>query len=154
MIILGIDPGTTRIGYGVVSYQNNAFSCVEYGIISNPGIDRPKDLISTAGRIEELVKRFGPSVAGIERLFFEKNRKTAMAVSEMRGVILVTLAALGIPVRELTPLEVKMSVSGYGRAGKPQVQRAVELLLRHKKPITPDDAADALAIAISCATLK
>ncbi|MEK7125003.1 MAG: crossover junction endodeoxyribonuclease RuvC [Patescibacteria group bacterium] len=152
MIFLGIDPGTTKIGYGIVEYQNNAFSCLAYGIIGKPGTDRQDSFLDTATRIRELITQFRPVAAGIERLFFEKNQKTAMAVSEMRGVILATLAQCGIPVHELTPLEVKKSISGYGRAEKRQVQLMVQRILGYAEPIRPDDAADALAIAISCAS--
>lgn len=153
MIFLGIDPGSTRIGYGVVEYQNNTFSCLTYGIIGRPGEARHIGFIDTTKRIQELVLQFKPVAAGVERLFFEKNQKTAMAVSEMRGVILAALAQCGIPVHELTPLEVKKSISGYGRAEKRQVQLMVQRILRQTQPIRPDDAADALAIAISCASI-
>ena len=93
-------------------------------------------------------------MAGVEKLFFFKNQKTVMAVSEMRGVIMLTLAKHSLPVHEFTPLQVKQNISAYGRAGKDQVQRMVQVLLSIKEPIKPDDAADALAIAICSASIK
>ncbi|MEK7645856.1 MAG: crossover junction endodeoxyribonuclease RuvC [Patescibacteria group bacterium] len=151
MISLGIDPGTTRIGYGVIRGERNKMTCVAYGIISNTGKDKLFDFKETEKKLSALIKKYKPDVAGVEKLFFFKNQKTVMAVSEMRGVIMLTLAKHGLPVHEFTPLQVKQNISAYGRAGKDQVQRMVQVLLSIKEPIKPDDAADALAIAICSA---
>ena len=146
MVILGVDPGTTRMGYGVIQKDKNSLRCVDYGLIS--GSSSKKELI---GELNQLIAAYRPDVAAVEKLFFFKNQKTIMAVSEMRGIVLAGLALADIPVYEYTPLEVKQSVSNYGRAGKDQVQKMVRLILNLKTKIRPDDAADGLAIAICCA---
>ena len=126
-------------------------TCVAYGIISNTGKDKLFDFKETEKKLSALIKKYKPDMAGVEKLFFFKNQKTVMAVSEMRGVIMLTLAKHSLPVHEFTPLQVKQNISAYGRAGKDQVQRMVQVLLSIKEPIKPDDAADALAIAICSA---
>lgn len=151
MTILGIDPGTTQIGYGVVSYQDNSFKAIEYGLIKNPGRVRSDDLISTYDQIVGLIDKYQPERIAIEKLFFATNQKTAMSVSEMRGVILLACARKGMPIIELTPLQVKSYISNYGKADKNQVQRIVRMILGIKEEIRPDDVTDALAIAI-CGT--
>lgn len=153
MVTLGIDPGTTRIGYGVIDQDKNRLTCLDYGILK-VGSDKPTGFKDAVKELEKLIKKHKPDQAGIEKLFFFKNQKTIMAVSEMRGVLLFTLAKNNIPVQEFTPLQVKQSVSAYGRAEKSQIQRVAQLLLGLKEPIKPDDAADALAIAICCANNK
>ncbi len=145
MIILGIDPGTTRIGFGVINNTKNKLSCVRYGILKQTS---PAGVMSELG---QLIKKYKPGVAAVEKLFFFKNQKTIISVSEMRGVIMAALAINGIPVREFTPLQVKQAVSSYGRANKDQVERMVRLILGLKESVKPDDAADGLAIAICCA---
>ncbi len=151
MIALGIDPGTTRIGYGVVKHDRNRLSCIAYGILSNPGKDKFSDYIETEKNLTELIKKYQPDVVAIEKLFFFKNQKTVMAVSEMRGVLMLTLAKHKLPVQEFTPPQVKQNISAYGKADKKQVIRMVQMLLGIREPISPDDAADALALAICCA---
>ncbi len=151
MIALGIDPGTTRIGFGIIKNDRNRLSCIAYGIISNPGKDKFADYVATEKNLSELIAKYQPDVAGIEKLFFFKNQKTVMAVSEMRGILMLTLAKNKIPVQEFTPPQVKQNISAYGKADKAQVQRMVKMLLGIKEPIAPDDAADALALAICCA---
>ncbi len=153
MIVLGIDPGTTRIGYGVIENNKNQLSCLDYGIVDNKGIDTLDTYRRTEDALLKLLKKYKPDTVGVEKLFFFKNQKTVMAVSEMRGVIMLTLAKNHIPVQEFTPLQVKQSISAYGRAQKDQIQRMVQLLLNLKDPVKPDDAADALAIAICCASI-
>lgn len=148
MIILGIDPGTTRIGFGVIKIVDNTFEALDYGIIDNSGKDKLSDYKDTFKAVKNLIQKYNPNVASIERLFFFKNQKTVMSVSEMRGVIMLALAEHNIPVNEPTPLQVKQAISGYGGSGKAQVQRMVRLILKIEKEIKPDDAADALAIAI------
>ena len=154
MIILGIDPGTTIIGYGVVNWERSTATCLEYGVIRNSGKDKLADLQATHSQLGALIKKHRPDAAGIEKLFFANNQKTAISVSEMRGVLLLTLAQNGIPVSEFTPLQVKQYVSGYGKADKKQMQNIVKLLLKMKEDIKPDDAADAIAIALCCATTQ
>jgi crossover junction endodeoxyribonuclease RuvC len=148
MIILGIDPGTTRIGYGLIQSEKNRLTPLAYGILSNAGKDKLFDFKETEKNLSTLIKKYKPDTASVEKLFFFKNQKTVMAVSEMRGVIMLTLANHNLPITEFTPMQVKQSLSGYGGADKNQVQRMVRLILGIKEEIKPDDAADALAIAI------
>ena len=150
MIILGIDPGTTRIGYGIIKNEHNRLTCLDYGLLDNRGIDRADIFRRTEKSLAALIKKYRPAMVGIEKLFFFKNQKTVMAVSEMRGALLLTIARHHLPIQEFTPLQVKQHVSAYGRADKNQMQRMVRLILNLKEPIKPDDAADALAIAICC----
>ena len=149
MIVIGIDPGTTRIGYGVVEYNKSRLTCLAYGTIGKEKIDRFDNLKGVETDLSEIIKKYKPNRAGIEKLFFFKNQKTVMGVSEMRGVLLLTLAKNNLPIFEFTPPQVKQAISAYGKAEKGQVQRMVQLLLNLKEPIKPDDAADALALAIS-----
>jgi crossover junction endodeoxyribonuclease RuvC len=151
MRYIGIDPGTTIIGYGVIEDLNGAFQCLDYGVIRNPGKDSSADKHTTSEALNALIKEWKPDMAAVEKLFFFKNQKTVMAVSEMRGVIMLAFAGLGIPTKEFTPLQVKQQICGHGRAEKAQVQKMIRLLLKLTEPIEPDDAADALAIALCCA---
>jgi crossover junction endodeoxyribonuclease RuvC len=148
---LGIDPGTTIIGYGIVEDAVGSLRCLTYGAIRNPGIDHNADKQATVAALASIITEFKPDAAGVERLFFLNNKKTAMAVSEMRGVIMLTLADHHLPVSEFTPMEVKQRVCGSGRADKKQIQRMVRLLLKLSEEVRPDDAADALAIALCSA---
>ncbi len=148
MIIIGIDPGTTQIGFGIIKNEGNHFEILDYGIIKNTGKDKLFDYKKTAKELSKLITKHKPEVAIVEKLFFFKNQKTVMSVGEMRGVIMLTLANHNLRVLEFTPMQVKQAISGYGGADKNQVQRMVRLILGIKKEIKPDDAADALAIAI------
>ena len=148
MIIIGIDPGTTQIGFGIIRNEGNRFEVLDYGIIKNPGKDKLLDYKNTSKNLSKLIKKYKPDISSVERLFFFKNKKTVMSVGEMRGVIMLTLANNNLPVLEFTPMQVKQTVSGHGRADKGQVQRMVRLILGIRNEIKPDDAADALAIAI------
>jgi len=148
MIILGIDPGSTIIGFGVIKQEGQGFTCLEYGVIRNPGKDKLADLQNTAAELSKIIARHAPEAAAIEKLFFTNNQKTATAVSEMRGVLLYTLAQHDLPIHEFTPLQVKQMVSRYGGADKKQMQKIVRLILKIREEIKPDDAADALAIAL------
>jgi crossover junction endodeoxyribonuclease RuvC len=154
MRYLGIDPGSTIIGYGVVDLVGTTLTCVDYGVIRNPGRDSSADKQATAVALENLVTTYAPDQAAVEKLFIFRNKKSVMAVSEMRGVIMLTLAQAGLPVTELTPLQVKQRICGHGRAEKHQMQKMMRLLLKLKEEIRPDDAADALALALCCATIS
>jgi len=148
LVILGIDPGTTQIGFGVIRNEGNHFESLDYGTIKNSGKDKLFDYKKTAKELSKLIIKHKPGIAVVEKLFFFKNQKTVMSVGEMRGVIMLTLANHNLPVLEFTPMQVKQALSGYGGADKNQVQRMVRLVLGIKEEIRPDDAADALAIAI------
>jgi crossover junction endodeoxyribonuclease RuvC len=152
MIVLGIDPGTARLGYGVVERQGSALTMLDYGCLETIN-DRPLEqrLLLIHEGIDDLIETYRPEAVGVERLFFNRNVQTAMAVGQARGVVLLTAAQHGLPVLEYGPHEVKMAVTGYGRAPKDQVQRMVQLVLSMKELPRPDDAADALAVAVCTA---
>jgi crossover junction endodeoxyribonuclease RuvC len=151
-IYLGIDPGSTIIGYGVVEDTGATIKPLAWGVIRNPGKDSAEDKKNTRDALEKLIQQWQPHSAAIEKLFFLNNQKSAMAVSEMRGVLILTLADHNILTHEFTPLQVKLMVCGHGSAKKPQIQKMVGMLLNIREPIEPDDAADGLAIALCCAT--
>ncbi len=151
---LGVDPGTTRIGYGIIEEDRGSFRSLAWGIIDNPGTDSSKDKAATAIQLKALIDEFHPTSAGVERLFFMNNQRTAMAVAEMRGVIMLTLQQSQIPVHEFTPQQVKLTVCGHGQATKRQMQDMIQMLLHIKERVSPDDAADGLALALCCATAK
>jgi crossover junction endodeoxyribonuclease RuvC len=151
-IFLGVDPGYTRIGYGFVREYAGMFKPLDWGIIENPAKDPQGEKRASADRFAALVRRWKPSAAGVERLYFEVNKRSAMAVSEMRGVLLLVLAQHGVPTLEFTPLQVKQRICGHGRADKKQMQRMVAMLLNIRTAVEPDDAADALALALCAAT--
>ncbi|OPZ94582.1 MAG: Crossover junction endodeoxyribonuclease RuvC [Firmicutes bacterium ADurb.Bin419] len=149
MIILGIDPGFAITGYGVVKYEGNKFSTVDYGAITTKStMELPKRLLHLHDSLIELISRYKPDAVSIEELFFNKNIKTALTVGHGRGVAVLAAAESGVDVFEYTPLQVKQSVVGYGRAEKVQVQQMVKVILNLPQIPKPDDVADALAIAV------
>jgi crossover junction endodeoxyribonuclease RuvC len=153
MKYLGIDPGTHRIGYGIIRVEAQRMVPVAFGVIENTGNDRGLNISNIETSLADLIVAHQPTAIGIEKLFFATNRKTAMAVSEMRGVILAGINRHAIPVYEFTPLQIKRAVCGYGKADKAQVQHMVGMILGIKEKIRPDDAADALAIALCCSSV-
>jgi len=152
MIFLGLDPGSERTGYGIVEkHPRSKLKCLVYGCITTPRIkSKSERLLLLEKEIRKLLKKYKPDAAAVESLFFFKNLKTAMPVSEARGVLLLALAQCKIPIYEFSPLQVKMTIAGYGRAEKKQVQRMVKETLSLQEMPKPDDAADGLAIAIAC----
>ena len=149
MIILGIDPGLAITGFGIVSYQQNRFEVIQYGVIRTESkTSIPQRLLRIQESITTLIHQYQPNMAAVEELFFNTNAKSAFLVGQARGVAVVTVSAAGLPVYEYTPLQVKQGVAGYGRAEKSQIQLMVKTLLNLKEIPRPDDAADALAIAI------
>lgn len=152
MIVLGIDPGTSLIGFGVIETTPRGFSCLDYGVCRTPShIENSERVMAVYQFFKKLIKKCQPDRAGIERLFYFKNAKTITQVSEIKGVILLALQQQGVPTDEFTPLQVKQAVSNYGQAEKCQVQKNIKMILKLKEVPRPDDAADALAIAICCA---
>ena len=155
MIVLGIDPGTATTGFGVIEYKKKnkkQIVCLDYGIIqTSPKQTVGERLIQLNFDLNEIIKKYKPEMAAVESLFFFKNLKTAMPVSQARGVILYTLSKKNVPFVDITPQQAKTSVTGYGKATKNQVQKMVQNLLRLEEMPKPDDAADALALAICCA---
>lgn len=152
MIVLGIDPGTAATGYGVVEREGAKLRAVDYGCLETlPTQELPARLLEIHRAVTELILTHKPVQLGVERLFFNKNAQTAFAVGQARGVVLLAAAEHGLPVFEYGPHEVKLAVTGYGRADKRQVQRMVQAVLGMTVLPRPDDAADALAVAICVA---
>ena len=149
MIILGIDPGVATIGFGLVRAERNRNQLLRYGVITTPpGIPLSNRLLQISNDMEELINAFHPDEMAVEELFFTKNITTGIAVAHGRGVILLAAEKLGVPVFEYTPMQVKQAVVGYGKAEKRQVMLMTQRLLHMKEIPKPDDAADALALAI------
>jgi crossover junction endodeoxyribonuclease RuvC len=145
---LGVDPGTRRIGWGIVRREGNTLSFVAAGILNVKGANDIAALQETKDGILELIEKYRPDVLGIEKLYFAKNQKTAIAVAQARGVILVSAQEKRVPIKEYAPNEVKLGVTGYGFADKKAVLKMVRLTLgKHDLKII-DDASDALALAI------
>ena len=151
MLVLGIDPGTATTGYGLVGETlRGDLELVEYGVILTPaGMDQEKRLQMLYERLNEIILLHHPDAGAVEKLFFRRNVTTAISVGQARGVILLTMAQAHMSVAEYTPMEVKQAVSGYGGADKKQVQVMVQAILQMKELPRPDDAADAIAIAIT-----
>ena len=153
MIILGVDPGTATTGYGVINSsekkdEKENLKCIDFGCIeTKKDLYFPKRLILVSKEIRKLVKLYRPSLAAIEKLFFFKNHKTAISVSQSIGVIILTLERMKIPIVEYSPLQVKKNLTNNGRSDKKEVQKEVEKIYTLEKKIKKDDAADALAIA-------
>ena len=151
MIILGIDPGLATVGFGVVKKENSTITLIDFGIISTPaGVPLPRRLSVIYEDIQELIHQYDPECVAFEELFFNKNIKTALTVAHARGVSVIAANNLlgSDNLYEYTPLQVKQAVCGYGRADKNQMQQMVKALLNMKDIARPDDAADALAVAI------
>lgn len=149
MIILGIDPGVATIGFGLIDAQRQKNTLLRYGVISTPpGIPLSNRLLQISEDMEQLIRQFHPDEMAVEELFFSKNITTGISVAHGRGVILLSAEKLGVPVFEYTPMQVKQAVAGYGKADKKQVMLMTQRLLNMKQIPRPDDAADALALAI------
>ncbi len=148
-IILGIDPGIADTGYGIIKAEGSHLTCLAYGSIkTSTQTDLISRLESLHQELDKIIKKFRPDYSAVEQLFFNKNVKTALIVGQARGVALLTLKQNKLPVFEYTPAQVKSAVAAYGQASKLQVQKMVKLILNLKELPRPDDAADALAIAI------
>jgi len=172
MIILGLDPGIARLGWGVIHKTQNTpvpesfglgtgqaktrkqhrFGAVAYGTISTEkNLPFPKRLMTIKKELQQLLKKYKPNLVAVEKLYFAKNVKTAMMVGEARGAIMLTLAEANVIITEYTPLQVKQAMTGYGAANKKQIQYMVQTLLSLPSAPKPDDTADALAIALTAA---
>jgi crossover junction endodeoxyribonuclease RuvC len=152
VIVLGIDPGTASLGYGIIDRTGGSVRAVDFGCFTTPPTDAlPVRLDAIHRAVTDLIALHRPELVAVERLFFSRNAQTAFAVGQARGVVLLAAAQAGIEVREATPNEVKSAVTGYGAADKEQVARMVAVVLGLAKPPTPDDAADALATAVCIA---
>ena len=149
MQVLGIDPGVATTGYGLITQlSDGGIEAVQYGVIrTKAGLTLPKRLQTLYEELQNILLLHQPQYAAVEKLFFQRNVSTAIAVGEARGICLLVLSQAHIPIGEYTPLEVKQAVTGYGAADKHQVQVMVQTLLELKALPKPDDAADALAVA-------
>ncbi len=151
-IILGLDPGTAIVGYGIVATDGQKISHIAHGCITTPKEHpMPTRLNQIAKELRDVLRKFQPDIVAVEDLFFAKNVTTTISVAQGRGVLLQTVANLKIPVEHYTPMQVKQALTGYGRADKAQIQKMIQLLLGLSTVPHPDDAADALAIAVTCA---
>ena len=156
MVILGLDPGPARVGWGVIDTGEKHVAqnarCIAYGVITtDKSMTDSQRLVAVANGLESLIDTYSPDLASVEKLFFSNNQTTAMTVSQARGVILYVLERSAVPMLEFTPQEIKQALTGYGHADKPQMQKMVQLLLKLPSIPQPDDAADAVAIALIAA---
>lgn len=150
MRILGIDPGIGRTGWGMIEDTSSKLQVINFGCFeTEPNSPTPERLVLLYAHMQQIIQEYKPEALGIEELFFNTNVSTAFTVGQARGVILLAAAQAGLPIGIYTPLQVKMAVTGYGRAEKKQVGDMVKLLLKLKTVPKPDDTADALAIAIT-----
>ncbi|MCK4454319.1 crossover junction endodeoxyribonuclease RuvC [Candidatus Parcubacteria bacterium] len=159
MIIIGIDPGTATTGYGIIKAKNlkrkakNNLKCLGYGCIkTSPEFSDGERLKKINQELNKIIRKYKPKVLAVENVYFFKNLKTAMPVSQAKGVILFTASRKKIPIYEFTPPQVKMAITGYGRAEKKEIQKTIKSILNLKEIPKSDDAADALAIAV-CYTI-
>ncbi len=149
MVVLGIDPGYAIVGYGGIEYSGGVYRVLGYGAVTtnaDQSFDRRLEIIFN--RMNYVLDKCRPDVMAVEKLYFQNNQKTAIDVAQARGVIILSAKLKGVPVYEYTPLQVKMAVTGYGKAKKEQVMEMTARLLKLDQVPTPDDTADALAIAI------
>lgn len=147
--VLGIDPGTALLGFGLIDYDGHDYVAVEHGVIRTAsGLALSDRLLMIHNELGMLLARLRPDHVAVEELFFSRNVKTALAVGHARGVILLTIREEGMPVYEYTPMQVKQALVGYGGADKAQIQTFLTLMLGLESAPRPDDAADALAVAV------
>lgn len=148
-IILGLDPGIADTGYGLIKVDGVKLTCLAYGSIKTPaGAELISRLNILHRELDRLIRKYQPATAAVEQLFFNKNVRTALIVGQARGVVLLTLSQHKLAVRDFTPAQVKLAVTAYGQASKLQVQKMVKIILNLRELPRPDDAADALAVAL------
>ena len=149
MIVLGIDPGTTRIGWALLKVNKKNINPIDYGCWETTKETQGQRLINIAKNLNSLIKKHRPSVVAIEKVFFFKNAKTVMSISEAIGVIILTIEKNHLPYIELTPLEIKSNLLGYGRADKKDIQKTIQYVFSLEVMPKPDDITDALAVALA-----
>lgn len=155
MVVMGIDPGLSRIGFGVIRFEHGETQVLDFGRIeTSKNLPLASRLSEISRDMRALILQHRPDAAILEEIFFSKNVKTAIKVSHSRGVLMELLEDFGIPIYELPPSRIKMSLTGFGRADKFQMRRMVKILLNLKKEIASDDAADALACALAFSSLN
>lgn len=151
MRILGIDPGTGILGFGVIEVKNSKATCIDAGVIKTPVKQDDADRLATIfAELSEIIAEHKPTIMAVEKLFFSQNVTTAMSVSQARGVVLLLGKQHKLELHEFTPQQIKQAITGYGKATKAQMQEMVRVILNLKEIPKPDDAADALAAAITC----
>ena len=153
MIIMGIDPGSARIGYGIIK-TNGGLELISCGIIEIKEQGVGNQIAQAAKRISEIIKKYQPDLAGIEKIYFSKNVKTGIAVAQTRGAIILEISKYRIPIKEFSPSEIKLATANYGLADKKAVAKMVAKILNIEKLTGFDDASDALAVAITTANVK
>ncbi|MDD4761640.1 MAG: crossover junction endodeoxyribonuclease RuvC [Candidatus Pacebacteria bacterium] len=153
MVILGLDPGTKRAGFGLINKEKNNISFISGGILKSSSENESEILSEISNDLEKIIKKFKPDLAAIEKLFFMKNKKTGLQVAEARGVLILTLKNNSVPFLEFSPTEIKSCLTGSGHANKKEVQKIVEIIL-NKKIKGVDDISDALAAAILAANYR
>lgn len=150
MRVIGIDPGTAIVGYGIIDFENSKYSVVDYGVIlTSKDLEAEERLEIIYIELTKILEKYKPEYMAIEDLFYFKNNKTVISVAQARGVILLTGKQNNIPLATYTPLQVKIGVTGYGKADKKQIQLMVQKILNLKEIPKPDDAADGLAISLT-----
>ena len=150
MLALGIDPGTAICGFGFVESRGSRLIPRAYGsIFTSPKMKMEDRLMKIYDELDALIKKYQPDVMGVEKLFFNRNVTTAIPVGQARGIVLLTAAKNGLRLVERTPMQIKQAIVGYGKADKHQIQEMVRMILHQEKIIRPDDAADAVAVAIT-----
>jgi crossover junction endodeoxyribonuclease RuvC len=155
MVILGIDPGYAKLGYALIKKNKKGYKIIESSLIeTSSDVPNEKRLFVIGNSIQKIITKHKPKAIAVEKLFFAKNQKTALRVSEIRGVILYLAAASRIPCFDFTPLEIKTAICGYGRADKKQIQEMVKITLKLKSAPKQDDVADAIAISLTCFLIK
>lgn len=155
MRILGIDPGTGILGFGVIDVQGRAVQLVDAGVIRTPvKEDDAVRLLTIYEELTDIIVTSKPTVMSVEKLFFARNVTTAMTVSQARGVVLLCGMQAGMTIFEYTPMQIKQAVTGYGKADKKQMQEMIRVLLKLQEVPKPDDCADALAAALTCAATQ
>lgn len=157
MIILGLDPGTALLGWGVIDtgekHDINKAVCLGYSCLkTDASMTDSQRLVALGNGLQTIMKQYTPDLVAVEKLFFATNQKTVMTVSQARGVILYVVEKEGLNLAEYTPLQVKQNLTGYGKADKAQIQQMVKLMLKLREIPKPDDAADALAIALTASS--
>ncbi len=154
MIIIGIDPGTATTGYGVVELKDSDMICLDYGVIeTSKSLSSSFRLDILNKELLSIIKKYDPQILSVEKLYFFKNSKTVIPVSQSKGVIIMTASRENVPVYEFTPPQIKLAVTGYGKADKKQVQKMICATLNLEEIPQPDDAADALGVAICGANI-
>lgn len=154
MIILGIDPGYGRLGCAILKKEKGQEKLLDYACLETSSkTEHPERILKIASGVEKIIKKYRPNILAIEKLYFNTNQKTALKVSEIKGIIIYLALKNKMKIFEYTPLQIKTAVCGYGKAPKEQIQKMINLILKLKKPIKQDDAADAVALCLTCSAL-